>query len=371
MILDRERAMMARAIQLAWRGRYSTHPNPRVGCVIARGDRIVGEGWHERAGEAHAEVQALSQAGHDARGATVYVTLEPCSHYGRTPPCAKALIDAGVAQVFVGTLDPNPAVAGRGLEMLREVGIKVSEGLMADEAARLNPGFMKRMTRGRPWVRLKMAASLDGRTSMASGESQWITGAAARGDVQRLRAMSDAILTGVGTVLADDPSLTVRRDEMGDIGDATDPSRQPLRVIADRDARTPPTSRILQGGNVHIFCASSALSSGQAQDLAALGISLTGVAWRDNGVDVPELLDALGELGINELLVEAGPTLAGTFVRENLVDELWLYQAPVFLGSTGRPTAHLALETMADKIQWRVQDRRQVGDNQRLILVPR
>ena len=368
MISDRDRAMMARAVQLAWRGRYSTHPNPRVGCVIAKGDLIVGEGWHERAGEAHAEVRALSQAGHEARGATAYVTLEPCSHYGHTPPCARALIDAGVAHVFAATKDPNPSVSGRGLDMLREAGIRVTEGVMADEAARLNPGFMKRMNTGRPWVRLKMAASLDGRTAMASGESQWITGPEARADVQRLRAISDAILTGVGTVLADDPSLTVRRDEMGDIGDATDPSRQPLRVIADRDARTPATARILQGGNVQVFCASSALASGPAQDLAALGVSLTGVAWKDNGVDVAELLDALGELGINELLVEAGPTLAGTFIGENLVDELWLYQAPVFLGSTGRPTAHLPLETMADKVQWKVLDRRQVGEDQRLIL---
>ncbi len=367
----RDRAMMARAVQLAWRGRYSTHPNPRVGCVIAQGDRIVGEGWHERAGEAHAEVRALSQAGADARGATAYVTLEPCSHFGRTPPCARALIEAGVAQVFAATKDPNPSVSGRGLELLREAGIRVKEGLLADEAARLNPGFMKRMETGRPWVRLKMAASLDGRTAMSSGESQWITGPEARRDVQRLRAMSDAILTGVGTVLADNPSLTVRRDELGDIGDATEPARQPLRVIADRDARTPPTAQILRGGNVQVFCASSTLASSAAQDLAALGISLTGVGWKDNGIDVEELLDSLGALGINELLVEAGPTLAGTFINEGLVDELWLYQAPVFLGSTGRPTAHLPLERMADKVQWQVLDRRQVGDDQRLILARR
>lgn len=371
MIDVRDRAMMARAVQLAWRGRYSTHPNPRVGCVIAQGNRIVGEGWHERAGEAHAEIRALSQAGAEARDATAYVTLEPCSHFGRTPPCARALIEAGVARVFAATKDPNPSVSGRGLDMLRDAGIKVTEGLLAEEAARLNPGFMKRMNTGRPWVRLKMAASLDGRTAMASGESQWITGPEARRDVQRLRAMSDAILTGVGTVLADDPSMTVRREELGDIGDATEPSRQPLRVIADRDARTPPTATILRGGNVQLFCASSALPSASAQDLAALGISLTGVAWKDNGVDVAELLDSLGELGINELLVEAGPTLAGTFISENLVDELWLYQAPVFLGSTGRPTANLPLETMADKVQWNVLDRRQVGEDQRLILAPR
>lgn len=371
MIEVRDRIMMARAIQLAWRGRYSTHPNPRVGCVIARDDRILGEGWHERAGEAHAEVRALSQAGTSARGATAYVTLEPCSHFGRTPPCARALMDAGVARVFAATTDPNPAVSGRGLEMLRNAGIRVHVGLMAEEAMALNSGFMKRMNAGRPWVRLKMAASLDGRTAMASGESQWITGADSRRDVQRLRAMSDAILTGVGTVLADDPSLTVRRDQLGDIGEATEPARQPLRVIADRDVRTPASAKILRGGDVQLFCASSSLASAAAQDLAALGISVAGVGWKDNGVDLAELLDALGEMGLNELLVEAGPTLAGTFIREQLVDELWLYQAPVFLGSTGRPTAHLPLETMAEKIQWKVRDRRQLGDDQRLILVRR
>ena len=363
-------AMMARAVQLAWRGRYSTHPNPRVGCVIARGDRVLGEGWHERTGEAHAEIRALSQAGPQARGATAYVTLEPCSHFGRTPPCAKALVEAGVAHVHAATEDPNPSVSGRGLAMLREAGVKVTLGLLADEAMRLNPGFMKRMNTGRPFVRLKMAASLDGRTAMASGESQWITGAQARQDVQRLRAISDAILTGVGTVLADNPSLTVRREELGEIGDATEPSRQPLRVIADRDARTPANSTILRGGNVQVFCASPTLDTAPAQDLAALGISVSGVAWKDNGIDVCELLDSLGELGINELLVEAGPTLAGTFINERLVDELWLYQAPVFLGSTGKPTAYLPLDSMADKVQWKVLDRRQVGADQRLILAP-
>ncbi len=370
MIDAQDTAFMARAVQLAWRGRYSTHPNPRVGCVIARGSKILGEGWHERAGEAHAEARALSLAGPDARGATAYVTLEPCSHFGRTPPCAKALIEAGIAHVFAATKDPNPSVSGRGLDMLREAGIRVTEGLLAEEAVRLNPGFMKRMNVGRPYVRLKMAASLDGRTAMASGESQWITGSESRRDVQRLRAISDAILTGVGTVLADNPSLTVRRTELGDIGDATEPSRQPLRVIADRDARTPPGATILQGGNVQVYCASPTLATAPAQDLAALGVGLTGVAWKDNGIDVRELLDSLGELGINELLVEAGPTLAGTFINERLVDELWLYQASVFLGSTGRPTANLPLESMADKVQWKVLDRRQLGEDQRLILAP-
>jgi diaminohydroxyphosphoribosylaminopyrimidine deaminase/5-amino-6-(5-phosphoribosylamino)uracil reductase len=370
MIDARDTVFMARAIQLAWRGRYSTHPNPRVGCVLARDGELVGEGWHERAGEGHAELMALSQAGSDARGATAYVTLEPCSHFGRTPPCSRALIEAGIAHVFAATKDPNPAVSGRGLEQLREAGIRVTEGLMAESAEKLNPGFMKRMRTGRPYVRIKVAASLDGRTAMASGESQWITGPAARQDVQRLRALSDAILTGVGTILADDPALTVRRPELSDIGDCTEPSRQPLRVIADRDARTPPTARILQGGNVRIFCSEAALETPQAQDLAALGIDVTGLGWREDGVNLCELLDALGERGINELLVEAGPRLAGAFLAQRLADEFWLYQAPVFLGSEGRPTVTLPLTTMADKVQWQVSDRRQVGDDQRWVLVP-
>ena len=363
--------MMARAIQLAWRGRYSTHPNPRVGCVIARGDRVLGEGWHERAGEAHAEVRALSQAGQDARGATAYVTLEPCSHFGRTPPCSRALIESGVARVVVASEDPNPSVSGRGLQQLRDAGIRVKEGLLREEAARLNPGFLKRMKTGRPWVRLKMAASLDGRTAMASGESKWITGPESRSDVQRLRAMSDAILTGVNTVLVDDPSLTVRRNELGDTGDATEPSRQPLRLIADRDARTPSTASILQGGDVHLFCSSEALSSAAAQDLAALGVTLNGVGWQDSGVNLGQLLERLGELGVNELLVEAGPTLAGAFIVEGLLDELWLYQAPVFLGSEGRPTARLPFRDMCEKIEWLVTDRRQFGVDTRLILAPK
>lgn len=370
MIDAQDTAFMARAIQLAWRGRYSTHPNPRVGCIIAKRGRILGEGWHERAGEGHAETRALSQAGPAARGATAYVTLEPCSHFGRTPPCARALIDAGIAHVFAATKDPNPAVSGRGLDMLRDAGIRVTEGVLAEDARKLNPGFMKRMETGRPYVRVKIAASLDGRTAMASGESQWITGADSRRDVQRLRAISDAILTGVGTVLADDPSLTVRRAELGDIGLATEPARQPLRVIADRDARTPVTARILHGGNVRLFCSSEALATAPAQDLSALGVSLSGVSWKTGGVDLGELLDFLGELGINELLVEAGPTLAGAFIAERLLDELWLYQAPVFLGSDARPTARLPLATMAEKVRWAVRDRRQVGEDERLILVP-
>ncbi|MCH8499322.1 MAG: bifunctional diaminohydroxyphosphoribosylaminopyrimidine deaminase/5-amino-6-(5-phosphoribosylamino)uracil reductase RibD [Marinobacter sp.] len=368
MVNPEHTAMMARAIQLARRGLYSTHPNPRVGAVVVRQGQVVGEGWHERAGESHAEIHALSRAGDLACGATVYVTLEPCSHYGRTPPCARALIDAGVAHVVVATEDPNPVVSGRGIQLLRDAGIKVTVGVLAAEAEALNPGFMKRMRTGRPWVRVKVAASLDGRTAMASGESQWITGPEARRDVQRLRAMSDAILTGVGTVLADDPSLTVRRAELGDLGQATEPSRQPLRIIADRDVRTPVDATILRGGNVHVFCASQSIPTASAQNLAALGISLTGVDWTATGIHLGQTLDVLGDLGINEVLVEAGPTLAGAFVEQALADELWLYQAPVFLGSAGRPTVNLPLQTMAEKIEWQVADRRQIGQDLRWIL---
>lgn len=238
---------MARALTLARRGLYSVDPNPRVGCVLVREGAIVGEGWHERAGEAHAEVIALAAAGRQARGATVYVTLEPCCHYGRTPPCTEALLQAGVARVAAAMRDPNPQVAGQGLAILREAGVAVDCGLLEAEARALNPGFIQRMTQGRPFVRLKLAMSLDGRTALASGESQWLTGEAARQDVQRLRARSSVILTGIGTVLADDPGLNVRLPEV---------SRQPLRVILDSDLRTPPTARTLQlPGSVLIFTA--------------------------------------------------------------------------------------------------------------------
>ncbi|WP_111498203.1 MULTISPECIES: bifunctional diaminohydroxyphosphoribosylaminopyrimidine deaminase/5-amino-6-(5-phosphoribosylamino)uracil reductase RibD [Marinobacter] len=362
--------MMARAIRLAWKGRYSTHPNPRVGCVIARDGQVVGEGCHERAGEPHAEVYALQAAGDAARGATAYVTLEPCSHHGRTPPCADALATAGVARVVVAMTDPNPAVAGRGLQRLRQAGIEVVEGVLADAAESLNPGYLQRMRRQRPFIRVKVAASLDGRTAMASGESQWVTGAAARRDVQRLRAMSGAIVTGVGTVLADDPSLTVRPDDMGALGDAVAPGAQPRRVILDPSLKTPPGARILSTGEVWILCDPAQLDSDRAEALSAAGARLHGLPVEDSGMALSALSGWLAGEGVNDVLVEAGPRLAGSFVAGGLVDEFWLYQAPVFLGSEGRPTVTLPIDRMADRKHWRVLDRRQVGDDQRLILVP-
>ncbi|WP_148864785.1 bifunctional diaminohydroxyphosphoribosylaminopyrimidine deaminase/5-amino-6-(5-phosphoribosylamino)uracil reductase RibD [Marinobacter fonticola] len=362
--------MMARAVQLAWRGRYSTHPNPRVGCVISRQNEIVGEGWHERAGEPHAEVHALQAAGSSARGATAYVTLEPCSHYGRTPPCAEALVDAGIARVVMAMTDPNPAVSGRGLKHLGDAGIDVVQGVLGAEAEKLNPGFLKRMRTGRPFFRIKVATSLDGRTAMASGESQWVTGPAARRDVQRLRAMSAAIVTGIGTVLADDPSLTVRPGEMGGLDDAVPPGDQPPRIILDRLLRTPPVARILAQGPVWIVCDSDCLESAEADKLRAAGATLYGVPVVDRRLDLDAVAQVLADAGLNEVLVEAGPMLSGAFVAAGLADELWLYQAPVFLGSDGMPTVTLAISRMADRKIWTVHERRQIGDDQRLILVP-
>lgn len=362
--------MMARAIQLAWRGRYSTHPNPRVGCVISRDGEIIGEGWHERAGEPHAEVHALQSAGPRTRGATAYVTLEPCSHFGRTPPCADALVKAGVSRVVIAMMDPNPEVAGRGLKRLQGAGIEVAAGVLKGEAERLNPGFLRRMCQGRPYFRVKVASSLDGRTAMASGESQWITGASARRDVQRLRATSAAILTGVGTVLADDPSLTVRPEEMGALGDSVPPRDQPLRLILDCQLRTPPTAKILSTGPVWVLCDVAAIDRPEAQALRSAGAEVFGIAANAEGLDLTAVAQTLADAGINEVLVEAGPTLAGAFVASNLVDELWLYQAPAFLGSEGRPTVTLPITRMADRVFWTVEERRQIGDDQRLILIP-
>ncbi|PAV24582.1 riboflavin biosynthesis protein RibD [Tamilnaduibacter salinus] len=364
-------ALMARAIRLAWRGQYSAHPNPRVGCVLAHGEQVVGEGWHERAGEAHAEVRALADAGERARDATAYVTLEPCRHHGRTPPCTDALVEAGVARVVVAMTDPNPQVAGGGIERLEAAGIPVTCGVLDVEARRLNDGFVTRMTTGRPRVRVKVAASLDGRTAMASGESQWVTGAAARSDVQRLRAMSGAIITGAGTVLADDPSLTVRPEQANFPACASQPPGQPLRVILDRQFRTPSDAQVITTGPVLIVGDHTQESSDAARRLQDSGAQVLGVDTRHASGMLAAVLAELGRRDVNDVLVEAGPTVAGAFVEVAQVDEFWLYQAPVFLGSQGRPVVELPIERMADKVSWTVLDRRQVGADQRLILTPR
>ncbi len=369
----RDRQFMARAIKLAARGLYTTDPNPRVGCVLAHADELVGEGWHVRAGEGHAEVNALAQAGDRARGATAYVTLEPCSHFGKTPPCADALVEAGVSRVVVAMQDPNPLVAGRGLSRLRDAGLDVECGLLETSARALNPGFIKRMEKGLPWVRLKLAMSLDGRTAMASGESQWITGPDARSDVQRLRARSGAVLTGADSVLQDDSALTLRTAELGLPPEVTDAigARQPLRVLVDGRLRVPLERRLFrQSGAVLVVCAEPA-SQAQTAAYAAAGAEL--LALPDSAaehVDLRALLAELARRGCNEVLVETGAALAGAFFRAGLLDELIVYMAPRLLGSRARPLLELPLDHMAQAVDLDITDVRAIGSDWRITARP-
>jgi diaminohydroxyphosphoribosylaminopyrimidine deaminase/5-amino-6-(5-phosphoribosylamino)uracil reductase len=354
---------MAHALQLAERGLYSTDPNPRVGCVLVRAGEIVGEGWHERAGEPHAEIFALIAAGDRARGATAYVTLEPCCHHGRTPPCSEALIAAGVARVVIALKDPNPRVAGGGMAQLQAAGIETACGLLAAEAEALNPGFVSRMRRGRPYVRCKLAMSLDGRTAMASGESKWITGAPARADVQRLRARSSAILTGIGTVLADDPSLNVRLDTVEN-------TRQPLRVVVDHQLRMPPGARMLSLPGATLICAISETAAPR-EALRAAGAEVVLLKAHDGRMRLTEVLAVLAMREINEVLVEAGATLSGALLAAGLVDELVIYMAPHLLGDGGRGLFHLpGLEQMAQKHAVDIRDIRKIGNDWRISAVP-
>jgi diaminohydroxyphosphoribosylaminopyrimidine deaminase/5-amino-6-(5-phosphoribosylamino)uracil reductase len=331
-----DRQAMQRALELAARGAESADPNPRVGCVIAQGTAIVGEGWHVRAGEAHAEVGALSAAGERAAGATAYVTLEPCSHFGRTPPCADALIAARVARVIFAVRDPNPRVSGGGAARLAAAGIDVASGLLEAQASALNVGFLQRMRSGRPWVRLKTAASLDGRTALASGASRWITGDAARADVHDWRARSSAIVTGIGTVLADDPRLDVRRP--------APLARAPARVVIDSRLRTPPAARLFDAAGQVIVL--HVAGGDAAAPLAARGARIERIepvpGKECTRVDLAAALHRLGELAMNELWVEAGPTLAGALLEERLVDEWLHYLAPKLLGPQALPLARLA-----------------------------
>lgn len=363
---------MTIALQLAERGLYSTHPNPRVGCVVVLDGEVVGQGWHRCAGKPHAEVNALNEAGDRAHGATAYVTLEPCSHHGRTPPCADALVDAGVARVVIAVTDTNPEVAGEGVARLEQAGIEVDSGILEKPARQLNSGFLRRMEGGRPWCRVKMAASLDGRTAMASGESQWITGPQARSDVQRLRARSAAIITGAGTVRADNPSLTVRPEELGDIGHKALPVVEPLRVVLDRDLTTPPTAKVITGGGKAVVVTTEkAIDATKAQSLRDNGAEVITVEPDEQGQpDLGAVMDELAKRDINDALIEAGPTLAGAAMQSGIVDEFWLYQAPTFLGSNARPMAALPLDTMAQQHRMAVLDRRIVGGDQRIILQP-
>lgn len=363
-----DRTAMQRALALAARGMETTDPNPRVGCVIARGERIVGEGWHERAGEAHAEVAALRAAGNHASGATVYVTLEPCSHQGRTAPCAMALTAARVARVVYALADPNPVVNGRGATALREAGISVESGLLEAEARELNAGFVKRMQLGRPFVRVKLAMSVDARTALRNGQSKWITGEAARQDVHGWRARSSAILTGVGTVLSDDPRLDVRLPAQTSAA----PRRQPLRVVLDSQLRTPPMAQMFGvGGEVLILTGLDALDETRAAALSARGARVESLPTSAGGVELTAVLDRLGELEVNELLVEAGATLAGQLLQQQLVDELIVYVAPKLLGPAARALVNLPdLTTLEAAPTFAFVEVTPVGEDLRLRMRP-
>jgi diaminohydroxyphosphoribosylaminopyrimidine deaminase/5-amino-6-(5-phosphoribosylamino)uracil reductase len=352
---------MARALQLAGNGLYSTDPNPRVGCVLLRDGATVGEGWHERAGGPHAEVAALTAAGAAARGATAYVTLEPCNHFGRTPPCSLALIEAGVSRVVYAIDDPNPEVAGAGAARLREHGITVDSGLMAAEAATLNAGYLKRRRSGRPYVRVKLAASLDGRTALASGESRWITSKAARTDVQHFRARSSVVLTGIGTILADDPAMNVRIEES---------RRQPLRVVLDSTLRTPPEARVIhRQGAVLLIGVQDDVQKRQL--LERKGVEIALVQGSEGRPDLGAVLDLLGRRDANEVWVEAGAGLAGAFVRQRLFDELVIYLAPTLLGPDARPLLQLpALAALDDRQKLRFTECVSAGDDLRITAVP-
>ncbi|PWC18511.1 bifunctional diaminohydroxyphosphoribosylaminopyrimidine deaminase/5-amino-6-(5-phosphoribosylamino)uracil reductase RibD [Brenneria corticis] len=368
--LPQDETYMARALELARRGRFTTAPNPNVGCVIVRDGEVVGEGYHFRAGEPHAEVYALRMAGERARGATAYVTLEPCSHHGRTPPCADALAAAGVSRVVVAMQDPNPQVAGRGLHRLQQAGIAVSHGLMAAEAEKLNRGFLKRMRTGFPYVQLKMAASLDGRTAMASGESQWITSPQARRDVQRFRAQSAAILSSGATVLADDPSLTVRWRELDadtQRSYAAEDLRQPVRVIVDGRQRVTPQHRIIaQPGQTWL---ARTRSDERTWPETVEQLSLP---QHDGGIDLVALMMVLGKRQINAVWVEAGATLAGALLKAGVVDELIVYLAPKLLGDNARGLCVLpGLSRLSQAPEFEISDVRQVGPDLRLRLKPR
>jgi diaminohydroxyphosphoribosylaminopyrimidine deaminase/5-amino-6-(5-phosphoribosylamino)uracil reductase len=359
---------MAHAIRLARRGLYTTDPNPRVGCVLVRDGEVVGEGWHRKAGEPHAERLAIANAGEKARGATAYVTLEPCCHHGKTPPCTDGLLEAGVGRVVAAMEDPNPLVAGKGLALLAAQGVETAAGLLQEDAETLNPGFIKRMMTGLPCVRCKLAMSLDGRTAMASGESVWITGEDARRDVQRLRARSSAVVTGIGTVLADDPSMNVRLkpEELPGV-ETPDYFRQPWRVVLDTSLRISEEAKLLSlDGPVCLIHSHG--DKDKAQRLVNRGIRLLRM---EDGVDLPRVMAFLGEREINEVLIEAGPTLAGAALQAGLVDELIIYMAPHLMGHDARGLFHLpGLEKMADRIELNIRDVRQVGRDFRITAVP-
>ena len=349
---------MSRALLLAKKGIYTTAPNPNVGCVLVKEGEVVGEGWHKKAGEAHAEINALQQAGNKAEGATAYVTLEPCCHKGKTPPCSDALIKAKIKRVVAAMIDPHSKVAGKGLKQLESAGIFVESGLLEDQAKELNLGFIKRMKKRLPYVRCKLAMSLDGRTAMASGESKWITSSAAREDVQHLRAKSGAILTGVGTVLADDPSMTVRLEGV---------DAQPIRVVVDTNLSMSANAKMLkeQGKTILMTCSAD---EAIAQSLKDAGADIHMMPYCNTSVDLASVLQQLSDMQINDVLLETGATLSGAMLQAGLIDELIIYMAPVLMGNDARGLFALpGLESMQDKIEFEITDYRLVGKDIRMI----
>jgi diaminohydroxyphosphoribosylaminopyrimidine deaminase/5-amino-6-(5-phosphoribosylamino)uracil reductase len=360
---------MARAIQLAQKGLYTTDPNPRVGCVVVKNNQRVGEGWHKKAGAAHAEIHALQQAGDKAQGSTVYVTLEPCSHYGRTPPCAEALIKAGVSRLVVAMQDPNPLVAGKGLQALQSAGIEVDCGVLEQQARQLNPGFIKRMAQGLPYVRVKLAMSLDGRTAMASGESKWISGEPARVDVQYLRARSSAILTGSATLLADDPSMNLRLSaaELG----IDDTPRQPLRVVVDNQLSCPENARLFALAGSTLLLTALDSQHWQAWHKQKQRLETVQLAAHQQRIDLHEALRFLASREINEVHVEAGHRLCGALLTAGLVDEMIIYMAPHIMGDGARGLLHLPeLKVMKQRIDLEIKDIRPIGKDWRITALP-
>ncbi|WP_323815126.1 bifunctional diaminohydroxyphosphoribosylaminopyrimidine deaminase/5-amino-6-(5-phosphoribosylamino)uracil reductase RibD [Cellvibrio sp. NN19] len=360
---------MARALRLAERGLYTTMPNPRVGCVLVKDGQVIAEGWHERAGEGHAEVNALRIAADNARGATAYVSLEPCSHHGRTGPCSQALVDAGVSRVVYAMEDPNPMVSGNGIAMIRAVGIQVDGPVLEDDARALNPGFVRRMERKRPYVRCKMAMSIDGRTAMGSGESKWITGPKARADVQRLRARSCAIISGVDSILQDNASLTVRVSELDLPNAEAAAAKQPLRVILDSQLRTPRNALMFKQATPILLVHNGQVSEEQLSGWPDF-VELIALPAKDGRIDLQALLRELAQRQCNEVLVEAGATLSGSFLRRGLLDEIIMYMAPKLLGSNALPLFNLPLETMSASLALKIKDIRAVGRDWRITAVP-
>lgn len=371
MVNINDQSYMAQALQLAEKGLWSTHPNPHVGCVIVRDGEIVGEGWHQIAGEPHAEIHALKMAKDKAKGATCYVTLEPCCHQGRTPPCTDALIKAGITRVVIGATDPNPLVSKKGIEQLLKAGITVDRGVLSQQAEQLNAGFFMRMRHNRPYIRCKLAMSLDGRTAMASGESKWITSSDARHDVQALRARSNAIMTGAGTILADDPQLTVREEELPKDSNKHPIVNQPLRVVIDSYLSTPPEARILSlPGKTVIFTASENTSIKTILETA--GAEVIHLPGQDRQVDLHAMCQTLAEkYEINEVHLETGATLSGSMLRAGLIDEMVIYMAPKLMGNKARGLFNLPnLEQLSQHLPLNIVDIRAIGKDWRITAHP-